>query len=53
MNKAYKKFIVTMVVLTGLALFIAAGAAHRGDGMAVVVMLVIAAIFWGKVQKRS
>jgi hypothetical protein len=51
-NKAHAQFIATMVVLTGLALYLAIGAAHRNEGMATILMLVIAAIFWGKVQKR-
>jgi uncharacterized membrane protein len=52
MKKIQQQFIVITAVLTGVALCLAAGAAHRGDSLAVIVMLIIATIFWGKVQKR-
>lgn len=53
MNRAHAQFVATMAVLTGLALYLAIGAAHRREGMAAFTMLVIAAIFWGKARKRS
>lgn len=52
MNKGQAGFIATMVVLTWLALFLAVGAAHHREGMAAFTMLVIAAIFWSRVQKH-
>lgn len=52
MNKAYTQFVATMVVLTGLALYLAVGAVRHREGVAAITMLIIAAVFWGKVQKR-
>lgn len=52
MNKIQSQFAAAMVALTGLAIYLAVGAAYRRDGLAAFVMLVIAAIFWGKAQKR-
>jgi hypothetical protein len=53
MHKAHAQFVAAMVVLTGLALYLAVGAARHREGMAAFIMLVIAAIFWSKTRKRS
>lgn len=52
MNKIQAQFAAAMVVLTGLAIYLAVGATYRKEGMAAFVMLVIAAIFWGNVQQK-
>lgn len=53
MNKIQSQFVAAMVALTGLAFYLSVAATHRREGMAAFTMLMIAAIFWGKVQKRS
>ena len=53
MNKIQAQFAAAMVALTGLAIYVAVAASHRGEGMAAFLLLVIAAIFWSKVQKRT
>jgi hypothetical protein len=52
-NKIQSQFVAAMIVLTGLAIYLAVEATHRREGMAAFTMLVIAAIFWSKVQKKS
>lgn len=51
MNKIQSQFAAAMVALTGLAIYLSIGASHRGEGMSAFVLLVIAAIFFSKVQK--
>ncbi len=52
MNKSSVVFVAVLAVLAGYALYAAQGAAHRGNGMAAFVMVVIAMLFWKAIQRR-
>lgn len=53
MKNRISLFVAVLIVLTGYAIYASHDALRRGEGMAAFVMLVIAAIFIQKVQKRS
>lgn len=44
-------FAGTLAILAGYAIYAAGFAAHRGDGLAAIVMLVIAVIFWNRLTR--
>lgn len=52
MNKIQAQFTATMVILAALALYMAVDATHRGETLTAFTMLVIATIFWSRVQKK-
>jgi hypothetical protein len=51
MNKQLPLIVIVLVGLAGLALYLGVQAAHRGESIAVIVMLVIAMIFWKRAQR--
>jgi len=53
MNKRFAPFVVILIVLAGLALYLAQGAFHRGNLALFIVMIAIAVIFWNRSQKRT
>lgn len=53
MKKQLSLFIVTLVCLTAYALYASQRALHRGELTASVVMLIIAVMFWKRIQKSS
>jgi dipeptide/tripeptide permease len=53
MKKHLSLFVVVLLFLTAYALYASQRAAHRGELMAAFVMMVIAVIFWRRLQKSS
>jgi hypothetical protein len=53
MKKQIPLFIIILLGLTAYALYAAQDALHRGERALFFVMLIIALIFWRKLQKTS
>jgi hypothetical protein len=53
MKKQIPLFIIILLGLTAYALYAAQDALHRGERALFFVMLIIALIFWKKLQKTS
>jgi len=53
MNKHFTPFVIVLIVLAGLAIYLAKGAFHRGNSALFVVMIAIAVIFWNRSQKKT
>jgi hypothetical protein len=53
MKKQVPLFIVILLCLTAYALYAAQDAGHRGERALAFGMLIIAVIFWKKLQKTS
>jgi hypothetical protein len=53
MNKPIPLFIVILLCLTAYSLYAAQDAMHRGERGLCFIMLIIALIFWKKIQKPT
>jgi hypothetical protein len=53
MKKQISLFIIILLCLTAYALYTAQDALHRGERMLSFVMILIALIFWKRLQKTS